>query len=114
MAENDRNIATVDKRPFFEKVLSFGVQKGIIDTAVCKAIITDGAKGTLQVADHFGTSHLHADLDNARKRIVNLVSLYLEENFDGNLEKAAISLRDNSFLSHSRGGNEMLKKLHAM
>jgi hypothetical protein len=114
MVDNNRNVATVDKRPFFEKALCFGVQKGIIDTAICDAIIADGAKGTVQVADHFGTSHLHADLDNARKRIVNLVSLYLEENTNGDLEKAAISLRDNSFLSHSRGGNEMLKKLHAM
>ncbi|MES2537597.1 MAG: hypothetical protein V4632_17190 [Pseudomonadota bacterium] len=114
MTDDIRNVALVDKRPYFEKALSFGVANRIIDTARCNAIITDGAKGTVQVADHFGSSHLHADLDNARKRIVNLVSLYLEENSGGSLEHAAVSLRDNSFLSHSRGGNEMLKNLHAM
>jgi hypothetical protein len=114
MTDNTRKVAVVDKRPFFEKALSFGVQHRIIDTARCNAIISDGAKGSVQVADHFGSSHLYADLDNARRRIVNLVSLYLEENSGGSLELAAQSLRDNSFLSHSRGGNEMLKKLHAM
>jgi hypothetical protein len=114
MADNNQKVAIVDKRPFFEKALCFGVQNRIIDTARCNAIVVDGAKGSVQVADHFGSSHLHADLDNARRRIVNLVSLYLEENSGASLERAALSLRDNSFLSHSRGGNEMLKKLHAM
>jgi hypothetical protein len=114
MTDNNRNVATVDKRPFFEKALSYGVKSGIIDQARCTAIIADGAKGTVQVADHFGTSHLYADLDNARRRIVNLVSLYLEHNFGDDLEQAARSLRDNTFLSHSRGGNELLKELYAL
>lgn len=114
MTDNKQNIAIVDKRPFFEKALCFGVQHGIIDTAKCQAIISDGAKGTVQVAEHFGTSHLYTDLENARKRIVNLVSLYLEDSCGDDLEKAACSLRDNSFLFHSRSGNDMLKKLHAM
>lgn len=114
MSDHKHGIATVDKRPFFEKALCHGVQQRLIDPLKCQAMIDDGAKGTLQVADYFGTSHLHADLDNARKRIVNLVSLYLEDGCSGNLDKAAQSLRDNSFLSHSRGGNDMLKNLHAM
>lgn len=114
MTENNRSIATVDKRPFFEKVLSHGVKNGIIDQERCRTIITDGAKGTVQVADHFATSHLYTNLDDARKRIVNLVSLYLEENFGADLAMAARSLRDNTFLSHSRGGNELLKKLYAL
>lgn len=114
IADDNRNVATVDKRPFFEKALSFGMHNGIIDHATCDAIVSDGAKGTVQVANHFGTSHLHTDLDNARKRIVNLVSLYLEEHCGADLEKAAGSLRDNTFLFHSRSGNDMLKTLHAM
>jgi len=77
-------------------------------------MITDAAKGTVQVADYFGTSHLFDGLDSARKRIVTLVSLYLEHQFKSNVEDAAKSLRDNSFLSHSRGGNNLLKKLHAL
>ncbi|MGS0743552.1 hypothetical protein ACVBEF_17265 [Glaciimonas sp. GG7] len=114
MSDHNRTIATVDKRPFFEKALSYGAQNGIIDHAKCQAIISDGAKGSVQIANFFGASHLHTDLDNARKRMVNLISLFLEESCNGDLEKAAISLRDNSFLSHSRGGNEMLKALHAL
>jgi len=109
-----QRIAVVDKRPFFEKALCFGVQHDIVNAAKCQAIIADGAKGTLQVADHFGTSHLYSDLENARTRIVNLVSLYLEDSCGADLEKAACSLRENTFLFHSRSGNDMLKKLHAM
>jgi hypothetical protein len=114
MTEQNHHVAIVDKRPFFEKALSFGMQQGLIDRQHCQAMIADGAKGSVQVADYFGSSHLHADLENARKRIVNLVSLYLEHQYSGNLARAAESLRDNTFLSHSRGGNEMLKALHAM
>lgn len=114
MSEHKHTVATVDKRPYFEKALTYGVKHGQIDPIKCQAIISDGAKGTIQVAEYFGTSHLYTDLDNARKRIVHLVSLYLEDSSGGDLEKAAQSLRDNSFLSHSRGGNDMLKKLHAM
>jgi hypothetical protein len=114
MSDGNRSVATVDRRPFFEKALCHGVQNGLIDPIKCQMIIRDGAKGSVQVAQHFGTSHIYVDLDNARKRIVNLVSLYLEDLYADNLKLAAESLRDNSFLSHSRGGNEMLKKLHAM
>jgi hypothetical protein len=108
------NIAIVDKRPFFERVLSHGVQNGLIAPDIVDSIIADGAKGSIQVADYFGGSHLHADLDNARKRMIHLVSLYLENSFGDDLTAAAESLRDNTFLSHSRGGNELLKQLHAM
>ncbi|HEY8023113.1 MAG TPA: hypothetical protein VIF60_01015 [Burkholderiaceae bacterium] len=114
MSDGNRNVATVDRRPFFEKALCYGVQSGLIDPIKCDMIMRDGAKGTVQVAQHFGTSHIYSDLDNARRRIVNLVSLYLEDQYGNNLARAAESLRDNSFLSHSRGGNDMLKKLHAM
>jgi len=114
MSDGNRSVATVDRRPFFEKALCYGVQNGLIDPIKCEMIMRDGAKGSVQVAQHFGTSHIYSDLDNARKRIVNLVSLYLEDQCAGDLVRAAESLRDNSFLSHSRGGNDMLKKLHAM
>ena len=114
MAVSSNKLATVDKRPFFEKALTYGVQQRLIDSIRCEAIVADGAKGTVQVAEYFGTSHLFTALDNARKRIVHLVSLYLEDQFGNDLDKAARSLCDNSFLSHSRGGNDLLKKLHAM
>ncbi|RXZ38278.1 hypothetical protein D9O50_01650 [Oxalobacteraceae bacterium CAVE-383] len=114
MSEQNHHVAVVDKRPFFERALSYGLQQGLLERTHCEKMIADGAKGSVQVADFFGSSHLHADLENARRRIVNLVSLYLEQQSNGDLQKAAQSLRDNTFLSHSRGGNEMLKALHAM
>jgi len=108
------NLATVDTRVFFEKVLAHGVQRGLVDDALREAMIGDAAKGTIQVADYFGTSHLFVGLDSARKRIVHLVSLYLEYQYGSDLADAVQSLRLNSFLSHSRGGNDLLKKLHAL
>ncbi|MEC5217554.1 hypothetical protein RCH09_002512 [Actimicrobium sp. GrIS 1.19] len=114
MPTTKQAVALVDKRPFFEKALSHGVKHGLITAEKCNAIIADGAKGTVQVAAHFGTSHLQVELENARKRIVTLVSLFLEDSSGGDLDRAAQSLQENSFLFHSRSGNDMLKKLHAM
>ncbi len=57
----------------------------VVDQAKCRIIIAYGAKGTVQVAAFFGTSHLHTDLENARLSVVNLVSLHLEHSFDGDL-----------------------------
>ena len=114
MTDSKQAITLVDRRPFFEKALTHGVRARIIDHAHCEAIIKDGAKGAVQVAEHFGTSHLQADLENARRRIVSLVSLYLEESSGGDLDRAAQSLQDNSFLFHSRSGNDLVKQLHAL
>ena len=114
MTTATHRLATVDRRPYFEKALTHGVSQRLIDSIKCDTIVADGAKGTVQVAQYFGTSHLFASLDNARKRIVHLVSLYLEHQCGEDLAKAAQSLQENSFLSHSRGGNDLLKALHAM
>ncbi len=42
--------------------------------------------------------------------MVNMISLYLLETTGGDLDKAAVSLRDNSLLSRSKGGSDMLEK----
>ena len=107
-------VTQFDARPFFEKALAHGVQHKIIGKAALDAIRLDGPKGMVQIADYFGTAFLRANLEQARLRIVTLASLYLEDDSGGDLAKAAKSLRDNSFLSHSRGGSAMLKALHAM
>jgi hypothetical protein len=54
------------------------------------------------------------EIELARKRIVNLASLYLIETSKGDLELAARLIRDNTFLSLSRGGSGLLKALFAM
>lgn len=114
MAYASNAVATVDGRPYFEKVLAYGLAEGIITPSRLDVILADGPKGIVQIANHFGTAHLRTDLENARERIVNLVSLFLEESSSGDLQMAALALRDKSFLSLSKGGSDLLKMLHAM
>ncbi len=104
-------LSLYDSRPFFEKALQFGVQNGIIDQAKLDAIYAEAPKGMVQIARYFGSEYLRPELEQAKNRIVNLVSLYLELTTGGDLRKAAESLRDHSFLSRSKGGSDMLKAL---
>jgi hypothetical protein len=108
------SVAVVDVRPFFEKAVRYGLEHGILSPDHINKFAADAPKGIVQIADHFGTAYLRTDLESAITRMVNLISLYLEDFANGDPSIAALSLRDNSFLSHSRGGSEMLKRLHAM
>ena len=103
-----------DARPFFEKVLVYGVQHGLIDTQKLEAINNDAPKGMVQIARYFGNEFLRPDLEKARERLVNLISLHLEHSTAGDLREAAHLLRDNSVLSRSKAGSDMLKALIAM
>ena len=108
------SVALVDDRPFFEKAVRYGLEHGILKPEHIGRMEADGPKGIVQIADHFGTAYLRTDLESATVRMANLISLYLEDFANGDLRTAALSLRDNTLLSHSRGGSEMLKRLHAM
>ena len=105
------SISLYDSRPFFEKALQYGVQHGIIPAAKLEAIETEAPKGMVQIARYFGSEYLRPEIEQAKLRIVNLVSLYLEHSTGGNVQLAAESLRDNSFLSHSKAGSTLLKDL---
>lgn len=107
-------VSLYDARPFFEKALQFGVQHSIIDQSKLDAIGTEAPKGMVQIARYFGSEFLRPELEQAKDRIVNLVSLYLESSSGGDLRVAAESLRDHSFLSRSKGGSDLLKALIAM
>ncbi len=107
-------VAVFDARPFFEKALQFGIQKKILDTTRLDQIAADAPKGIVQIARYFGSEFLRPELERARERMVNLVSLYLESSCQGSLKRAAESLRDHSFLSRSKGGSDMLKELITM
>ncbi len=107
-------VSLFDARPFFEKALVYGIENRILDQAKLDAIANDAPKGMVQIARYFGSEFLRPELEKAKDRIVNLVSLYLESNTGGDLRKAAESLRDHSFLSRSKGGSDMLKALIAM
>ncbi len=103
-----------DARPFFEKALQHGIRHGLIDAAKLDAMANDAPKGMVQIARYFGNEFLRPDLEKARERLVNLVSLYLEHSTSGDLAEAARSLQAHSFLSRSKGGSDMLKALLAM
>jgi hypothetical protein len=107
-------VSLYDARPFFEKALLFGLQNGIIDPQKLDTICTDAPKGMVQIARYFGNEFLRPELEKAKDRMVNLVSLFLESTSNGDLELAAVALRDHSFLSRSKGGSDMLKSLLAM
>ena len=114
-AENTLSpVSLYDARPFFEKALQYGVQNGIIDSQKLDAICADAPKGMVQIARYFGTEFLRPELEKAKDRMVNLVSLYLESTTGGDLRQAAESLQGHSFLSRSKGGSDMLKALIAM
>ena len=108
------SIALHDGRLFFEKALAYGIAHGLLSPGNLDAMNTNAPKGMVQIARYFGTEFLRPDLERACERMLNLVSLYLETRCNGDLQKAAESLRDNSFLSHSKGGSDMLKTLIAM
>lgn len=114
MSAQPQALSLFDARPFFEKALVFGLQHGLIDQARLDAICTDAPKGMVQIARYFGTEFLRPELEQAKDRMVNLVSLYLEHISGGDLRSAAEALRDHSFLSRSKGGSDMLKALIAM
>jgi hypothetical protein len=107
-------VSLYDARPFFEKALVYGVHSGIIDQEKLDAISADAPKGMVQIARYFGSEFLRPEIEKAKDRMVNLVSLYLESTCSGDLQRAAQSLQDHSFLSRSKGGSDMLKALIAM
>lgn len=107
-------VALFDARPFFEKALAYGVAHGLIDQVKLDAICTDAPKGMVQIARYFGNENLRPDLEKAKDRIVNLVSLTLEHTSGGDLHRAAQSLQEHSFMSRSKAASDMLKSLLAM
>jgi hypothetical protein len=107
-------VSVFDARPFFEKALAYGVQHGVLTPQKLEAICTDAPKGMVQIARYFGSEFLRPELERAKDRMVNLISLHLEDTTQGDLHRAAELLRDNSLLSRSKAGSDMLKAMIAM
>ena len=110
----DFPLSAFEDRPLFEKALRHGITLGLITDEKIHSINTDAPKGMVQIATAFGSPYLRAELELARLRIVNLVSLYLFETADGDLDTAARLIRDHTFLTLSRGGSTLLKELFAL
>lgn len=107
-------LAHYDNRFFFEKVLAYGRANGILNPERLDKLCDEAPKGMVQLARYFGTEYLRPDLEKARLRLISLVSLSLELQNDADLRRAAESLRDNSLLSRSKAGADMLKALLVM
>lgn len=114
MVASAHSVATLDTRSYLERALAHGFAHGLLGGTHRARMQEEGAKALVQIANHFGTAYLRANLETALVRFANLASLYLEDRFGSDLHAAACSLRDNTLLSHSRGGSELLKQLHAM
>ncbi len=104
-------LSLYDARPFFEKALLFGIQNKLLDQAKLDAINADAPKGMVQIARYFGNEFLRPELEQAKNRLVNLVSLCLEHDSGGDVRLAAEALRDHSLLSRSKRGADLLKAL---
>ncbi len=107
-------VALFDERPFFEKALGYGLQHGLIDAARCAAMAQEAAKGMVQIARYFGSEYLRPELEQARARLVNLISLHLQDASGGDVRQAAELLRAYSLLSRSKAGSDLLKALIVM
>ena len=114
MASEPLALATFDDRPFFARALRHGVDQGIVAADRLTAIEDEFAKGIVQIANYFGTAHLRPNLEQAAQRMLRLASLFLEEQSASDMQVAAALLRERTLLSLSKGGSEMLKRLHAM
>ena len=107
-------VSLFDARPFFEKALAYGVQHSIISHDRIEAMGQEAPKGMVQIARYFGSEFLRPELEQARTRLVNLVSLHLEHSSGGDLRLAAQALCEHSLLSRSRAGADLLKALIVM
>ena len=65
----------------------------------------------VQIAQKFETPHSRSGLEGGMRRMIALVSLYLEDASDGDIEKAIEILNKDSLLGLSRSGSEMVKEL---
>ena len=107
-------LALHDARSFFERALAHGADHGILSADKLAALHADAPKGMVQIARYFGSEFLRPELERARDRIINFVSLHLQDASDGDLAQAAQLLATHSLLSRSKAGTDMLRALIAL
>ena len=67
------------------------------------AINADAPKGIVQIARYFGSEFLRPELEKAKDRMLNLISLYLEHSSGGDVKSSRVAARP-LLLSRSKGG----------
>ena len=107
-------LAILDARTFFERTLEHGAAHGILSSDTIAALHADAPKGMVQIARYFGSEFLRPELERARERMVNFISLHLQEASGGDLAAAAQLLARHSLLSRSKAGTDMLRALIAL
>lgn len=107
-------ISVRNAQPLFERALLHGVRSGLIGPEKLAALRAEGAKGVVQIARYFATEYLRPELELARERFINLISLHLHEASGGDLDAAARLLAAHSLLSRSKAGADSLKALIVM
>lgn len=107
-------LALHDARSFFERALVHGAAHGILGADKLAALHAEAPKGMVQIARYFGTEFLRPDLERARERMVNFISLHLQEESGGDLAQAAQLLASHSLLSRSKAGTDLLRQLIAL
>ena len=109
MEQAAQAVALFDERPFFERALQHGVRHGILVPEKLAAMCQEAPKGMVQIARYFGTEYLRPDLELARTRLVNLVSLYLEDSCGGDLDRVIDApAGEQPFLRHLKRLSTML------
>src|SRR5690606_13604546 len=98
----ETSLATVDSSPYFERVLRYAIEQGLIDDVRLEAMKREGAKGIVQLAQFFSTAHLRPALESARTRLVTLVSLALEADSGRRMDTASRLLKEKSLLALSK------------
>lgn len=111
---SDHTVSLFDGRAFFEKALQHGLAHGLISPARLQAMQEEAARSMVQIAHYFGSEYLRPELERARERMVNLISLHLQLASQGDLQQAAQMLRDHSLQSRSKAGSDLLKALIVM
>ncbi len=115
LAENNQSLAAYDSASYLDRALKYAIQKKLIDQAKVEEIINDAATGTVQITEYFGaSSHLRQNLEEASVWMASLVSLHLEHATNGELNQAALMIKEKSFRTLSRGGSQMLKALYVL
>ena len=107
-------LALHDTRSFFERALVHGAAHGILGPEKLAALHAEAPKGLVQIARYFGTEFLRPELERARERMVNFISLHLQEASGGDLAQAAQLLAAHSLLSRSKAGTDLLRQLIAL
>ncbi|MDD3353996.1 hypothetical protein [Zoogloea sp.] len=107
----EKALATVDGRPYFERVLTHALARGLLDATRLAGLRREGAKAIVQLASHFGTANLRPELEAARTRLITLVGLALEAESGGRIEVAAALLVDKTLLALSKAGADRLRAI---